>query len=228
MRNQCATTAKQPETFLTDYDFSSFLGSPLSLAACGVILLAAAMAFGLLNRQWNRHRVAGATRSRESAALGFAAITALLAVVFVHAYFDKQDRDIRMLAELEQKTTLASELRSKITAEVDRVRAMLADRTVRRIEQQQLTQAREELARFQSLNDPRISQMLVLIDTELQIRGLVAQALSETAADRLFAIYSRLAELVPDHAQYKESAERYEAAMKSGAPVSAGAVPKTN
>jgi hypothetical protein len=213
---------------LTDYDFSLFLRSPPSLAACGVILLAAALAFRLLHRQWNRHRVADSTRSRESAALGFVAIAALLAVVFVHSYFDKQERDIRMLAELEQKTTLASELRSKITAEVDRVRAMLADRTVRRIEQQQLTQAREELARFQSLNDPRITQMLALIDAELQIRGLVAQALSETAADKLFAIYSRLAELVPDHAQYKENAERYAAAMKSEAPVSAGVAPKTN
>lgn len=213
---------------MTDYDFMSFLGSPLSLAACGVILLAAALAFRLLHRQWHRHRVAGATRSSESAALGFAAIAALLAVVFVHAYFDKQDRDTRMLAELEQKTTLASELRSKINAEVDRVRDMLADRTVRRIEQQQLTQARDELARFQSLNDPRITQMLALIDTELQIRALVAQALSETAADKLFAIYSRLAELVPDHAQYRESAERYAAAMKSEASVSADAMPKTN
>lgn len=213
---------------MTDYDFSSFLGSPLSLAACGVILLAAALAFRLLHKQWNRHRVGDSTRSRESAALGFAAIAALLAVVFVHAYFDKQDRDIRMLAELEQKTTLASELRAKISAEVDRVRTMLADRTVRRIEQQQLTQAREELARFQSLNDPRITQMLALIDTELQIRALVAQALSETAADKLFAIYSQLAELVPDHPQYKENAERYEAESKSVAPVSAGAAPATN
>jgi len=213
---------------LTDYDFPSFLDSPLSLAVCAVILLAAALAFRLLNRQWNRHRVAGATRSRESAALGFAAIAALLSVVFVHAYFDKQDRDVRMLAELGQKTTLAAELRSQITAEVDRVRAMLADRTVRRIEQQQLTQAREELARFQSLNDPRITQMLVLIDTELQVRALVAQALSETAADKLFAIYRRLAELVPEHAPYKENAERYEAAMKSELPASAGAVPVTN
>ena len=211
---------------MTDYDFPSFLDSPLSLAVCAVILMAAALAFRLLNRQWNRHRVAGATRSRESAALGFAAIAALLSVVFVHAYFDKQDRDVRMLAELGQKTTLAAELRSQITAEVDRVRAMLADRTVRRIEQQQLTQAREELARFQSLNDPRITQMLVLIDTELQVRALVA--LSETAADKLFAIYRRLAELVPEHAPYKENAERYEAAMKSELPASAGAVPVTN
>ena len=152
---------------MTDYDFPSFLDSPLSLAVCAVILMAAALAFRLLNRQWNRHRVAGATRSRESAALGFAAIAALLSVVFVHAYFDKQDRDVRMLAELGQKTTLAAELRSQITAEVDRVRAMLADRTVRRIEQQQLT-------------------------------------------------------------PYKENAERYEAAMKSELPASAGAVPVTN
>lgn len=204
---------------MTDYDFPSFLDSPISLAACGLILLLALLGWFLLNRQWTRLRVAGRTRGMETMALGVATATALLFVVFVHAHFDKQDRDLRMLAELEQKDALATELRSKIAAEVDRVRAMLADRTVRRIEQQQLSLAREELARFQSLKDPRITQMLALIDTELEIRDLVAKALSETAPEKLFAIYTRLSELVPDHAQYKESAEHHAAAMKNpGAP----------
>lgn len=201
---------------MTDYDFLSFLGSPLSLALCGAILLAAALTLRMLLRQWHRHRVADATRSREAAILVVATLTALLLVAGVHAHLDKQDRTIRMLAELDQKNALATELRNRITAEVDRVRTLLADRTVRRIEQEQLTQAREELARFQSLKDPRITQMLALIDTELDIRALVAQALSETDPAKLFKIYSRLSELVPDHAQYRESAERYAAEMKSG------------
>ena len=47
--------------------------------------------------------------------------------------------------------------------------------------------------------------------------------MSETAADKLYAIYRRLAELVPEHAPYKENAERYEAAMKSELPASAAA-----
>ncbi len=160
--------------------------------------------------------------------MGLATVTVLLLVVFIHAHFDKQDRDLRMMAELEQKNALASELRVKITAEVDRVRAMLADRTVRRIEQQQLAQARDELARFQSLKDPRITQMLALIDSELEIRALVAKTLSETAPDKLFAIYTRLSELVPDHAQYKESADRYAAAMKAESVVSGVAPAKAD
>ncbi len=213
---------------MTDYDFSSFLESPWSLMACGAILVAAILASRLLLRQWNRHRVSAGTRGMETTALGLATVTALLLVVFADAHFDKQDRDQRMMAELAQKNALASELRTKITAEVDRVRAMLADRTVRRIEQQQLTQARDELARFQSLNDPRITQMLALIDTELEIRDLVAKALSEAAPDRLFAIYTRLSELVPDHAQYKESAERYAAEMKVESAVSAVAPAKSD
>ncbi len=210
---------------MTDYDFTSFLESPLSLAACGVILVAALLASRMLLRQWNRHRVSSSTRGMEAIALGLATVTALLLVVFADAHFDKQDRDLRMVAELEQKNALASELRTRITAEVDRVRAMLADRTVRRIEQQQLTQARDELARFQSLNDPRITQMLALIDAELEIRNLVARTLSETAPDQLFAIYSRLSELVTDNAQYKESADRYAAAMKVESAVSGVAAP---
>jgi len=217
-----------PEVFLTDYDFSSFLESPLSLAACGVILVAALLASRMLLRQWNRHRVSSGTRGVEAAALGLASVTAVLLVVFANAHFDKQDRDLHMLAELEQKNTLASELRIKITAEVDRVRAMLADRTVRRIEQQQLTQARDELARFQSLNDPRITQMLALIDSELEVRNLVAKTLSETAPDRLFAIYTRLTQLVPDHVQYKESADRYAVAMKFESAVSGVAPAKSD
>jgi mannosyltransferase OCH1-like enzyme len=210
---------------LTDYDFLSFLGSPLSQALCGAVLLVAFFALWTLLRQWNRHRVADATRNREAATLVFATLTALLLIAGVHAHLDKQDRNIRMLAELEQKNALGAELRNRITAEVDRVRTLLADRTVRRIEQQQLTQAREELARFQSLHDPRITQMLALIDTELQIRALVAQALSETEPAKLFSIYTRLSELVPDHAQYRENAERYATEMKSGVGT---ATPKTN
>lgn len=209
---------------MIDYDFSSFLKSPLSLVACGVILVAALFTSRLLLRQWNRHRVLAGTRAMEASALGLAMLTALLLVVFADAHFDKQDRDLRMTSELEQKNALASELRAKITTELDRVRAMLADRTVRRIEQQQLTQARDELARFQSLNDPRITQMLALIDSELEIRNLVAKTLSETAPDQLFAIYTRLSELVPEHAQYKDSAERYAIAMKAESSAS-GATP---
>ncbi len=199
---------------MTDYDFSSFLDSPISLVACGAILVAAWLASRMLIRQWRRHRVSAGIRGKEAIALGLATVTALLLVVMVHAHFDKQDRDLRVATELVQKDALASELRIKITGEIDRVRAMLADRTVRRIEQQQLTQAREELARFQSLNDPRITQMLALIDSELEIRNLVAKTLSETEPAQLFTIYSRLSELVPEHAQYKESAEHYAAAMK--------------
>ena len=217
-----------PEAFLTDYDFSSFLDSRLSLVVCGVILVAALLASRMLLRQWNRHRVSDRTRSIEATALALATVTALLLVVFVHAHLDKQDRDLSLMAELEQKNALASELRVKITAEVDRVRAMLADRTVRRIEQQQLTQARDELARFQSLNDPRITQMLALIDSELEIRALVAKTLSETAPNKLFTIYTRLSELVPDHAQYKESADRYGAAMKAESVVSGVAPAKAD
>ena len=200
----------------------------MSLVACGVILVTALLATRVLLRQWNRHRVPAKTRAMEGTALGLATVTALLLVVFVQAHFDKQDRDLRMMAELEKKSALASALRSKITAEVDRVRAMLADRTVRRIEQQQLTQARDELARFQSLKDPRITQMLALIDSELEIRTLVAKTLSETAPDKMFAIYTRLSELVPDHAQYKESADRYAAAMTVESAVNAVAPAKTD
>ncbi len=213
---------------MTDYDFSSFLESPLSLVACGVIVVAALFASRLLLRQWSRHRVGAGTRGIEAGALAFATVTALVLVVFADAHFDKQKRDLRMMAELEQKNAVASELRIKITAEVDRIRAMLAERTVRRIEQQQLTQARDELARFQSLNDARITQMLALIDSELEIRNLVAKTLSETAPDQLFAIYTRLSELVPEHAQYKESAERYAAAMKVETAVSGVAPAKAD
>lgn len=203
-----------PEAILTDYDFTAFLASPLSLAVCAVVVVAALLASRMLLGQWNRHRVPASTRGKEATALVLATATALLLVIVVNAHFDKQDRDLRMMLEVEQKDALASELRSKITTEVDRVRAMLADRTVRRIEQQQLKQARDELARFQSLNDPQITQMLALIDSELEIRSLVAQALNETAPAKLFGIYSRLSALVPEHAQYKESAEHYAAAMK--------------
>jgi len=93
---------------------------------------------------------------------------------------------------------------------------MLAERTVRNIERNTLVQARSELARFSTLNDPRIVQMLALIDKELQIRVLVEQSLSETAPDKLAGIFARLAELAPENPQYRDQAAHY--AAQAAAP----------
>lgn len=159
---------------MADYDFTSFLGTPWSLALCGTILVAAFLAYRLLLAQWDRHRVGDGARSREAAALGIATVTALLAVVAVHAYLDRAERNDRLRAELAQASTQATALRRQIDAQVDRIRTLLAERTVQHIEQERLAQAREELARFAPLKDARIDRMLVLVEAELATRALVA------------------------------------------------------
>ena len=117
----------------------------------------------------------------------------------------------RLQAELRERDRIAKVLQTRIATEIDAVRAMLAERTIRNIERDTLTQARDELARFASLQDERITRMLALIDTELQIRALVEQGLSETAPDKLAKIYARLAELDPDNTEYRDKAGAYAA-----------------
>lgn len=165
-----------------------------------------------LSVQWRSHGVAAGARVRELLALVLATVVGLGAVTFAQNYFQRQADIQRLQAELKERNQIATVLRSRIDTEVDAVRAMLAERTVRNIERNTLTKARADLARFAALKDPRITQMLVLIDTELEIRALVAQTLQESDPKALARVYGRLSELVPDNQEYRDKATQFAAA----------------
>lgn len=183
----------------------------LALAAYAFIACATALALWRLSVQWQRHQVSTAARLRESLALLLITGVALVLVAYAQNHFEQQAHERRLQAELLERDRIAKVLQTRIATEVDAVRAMLAERTVRNIERDTLTKARDELARFATLEDPRIARMLALIDTELRIRTLVEQGLSETAPEQLARIYTRLAELVPDNQEYRDKAARFSA-----------------
>ena len=184
---------------------------PLILAAYALVACVALAALWRLSAQWRRHQVSTAARLRETLALVLVAGVALAVVAYAQRHLQDQEDERRLQAELRERDRIAKVLQTRIATEVDAVRAMLADRTIRNIERDTLTQARDELARFAALKDARITRMLALIDTELQIRTLVEQGLSETAPDKLARIYARLAELDPDNAEYRDKAGAYAA-----------------
>ncbi len=184
---------------------------PLVLGAYAIIACIALAALWRLSAQWRRHRVSTAARMREALALVLVAGVALAVVAYAQRHLQDQEDERRLQAELRERDRIAKVLQTRIATEIDAVRAMLADRTIRNIERDTLTQARDELARFASLKDERIIRMLALIDTELQIRALVEQGLSETAPDKLAKIYARLAELDPDNTDYRDKASAFAA-----------------
>lgn len=190
--------------------------SPLFLAAYAAVAIAAMVAFWRLSAQWRRHEIAAAGRVKELLALAVITGVALLLVAVTNSYFRDQAEQQRLTIELNERDRLAKELRTRIAGEIDTVSAMLADRTVRNIERDRLTNARGELARFAQLKDPRITQMLALIDKELEIRDLVKQTFTQDAPDKLHTLYARLAELAPDMSQYKEKAAHYAAMAQTG------------
>ncbi|MCZ4315473.1 hypothetical protein O4H66_18860 [Comamonadaceae bacterium G21597-S1] len=194
-------------------ELQEYLGAapPLVLAAYAIIACIALAALWRLAVQWRRHRVSTAARLRETLALVLVAGVALAVVAYAQRHLQDQEDERRLQAELRERDRIAKVLQTRIATEVDAVRAMLAERTIRNIERDTLTQARDELARFASLKDERITRMLALIDTELQIRALVEQGLTETAPDKLAKIYARLAELDPDNAEYRDKASTYAA-----------------
>lgn len=194
---------------MNDNTLISILDTPLSLVLVAAICVASFLAYRGLSRQWRRPGALKSARAREIAALGVVTLTALLLVAVGTEYKRRSDDQARLLAEMKAKTALAAQISQKTTEALDAARVLLADRALEKIAQQQLTQARAELARFASFNDPRIIKMIELLDKELEIRKLVQQGLSETAPQALYPIYSRLAELVPDNAEYREKAARY-------------------
>lgn len=175
-----------------------------------ITIIALAMAWRLFIR-WRRHRVPAAARSREMLALVLVAGTAFAMTAYTQHHLQQQQEEQQLEAQLRERDRIAKILQSRIATEIDAVRAMLAERTARNIERNTLVEARNELARFSALNDARIVQMLGLIDTELQIRALVEQTLSETAPDKLARLFERLAALAPDNPQFRDQAARYAA-----------------
>lgn len=188
---------------------------PWIIATYAIIAIIAAATAWRLSIQWRRHRVAAAARSRELLALLLIAGVAFAMTAYTQRYLQQQQDEQRLQAELQERDRIAKLLQTRIATEIDAVRAMLAERTVRSIERNTLVQARDELARFSALKDPRIVQMLALIDTELQIRALVEQSLTETAPDKLSRIFSKLAELAPDNPQYRDQAAHHAAQAAS-------------
>ncbi len=190
---------------------------PMIMLAYLVVVVAALATLRRLSTQWRQHAVEKASRVRELLALALVTGVALLLIAYAQGYFqDRTDRQ-QLQAELQVRDRQAKELRARIAGELDAVRAMLADRTVRSIERNTLADARKELARFVELKDPRIVQMLGMIDNELEIRDLVRQALAESAPDKLHALYTRLTALAPDKAEYKDQAARYAALAQAPA-----------
>ena len=194
--------------------FFSVVVSPLSLAAYLVICAGSFIAYAVLRKRWEQPGSGNATRNRELAALALVAFSALLSVVVGGLYLDQRAAEARMIAEVQDRTAVAARLRKQIAGELDAVRETLIDRTQRKIADGKLAEARAELARFVPLQDPQITKVMTLLDKELEIRKLLEQIGSETAPQRLAAIYSRLAELVPDSAAYKQHAARYSAAAR--------------
>ena len=196
------------------YQFLDAPASPWILGLYAAICVVSLLLYRVLRRQWSRPGITSATRVKETAALAIVTITALALVAFVNTLQHDRVAEIDALARLQDKALLASQLRSRIDKEIDVARSLLADSTVQKIANERLAEARADLARFAAFQDPKINQMIELIDRELEIRKLVAQSFAETAPDKLLSIYTRLTQLVPANAEYREKTEQLLAATK--------------
>lgn len=189
---------------------------PLTVMAAYVVVgLVAVAVLWRLSVQWRQHEVAAGARAREFLALALVTGVGLGVVGFGQDYLQRQADIQRLHAELQERDRIATDLRTRINSEVDAIRAMLADRTVRNIERNTLANARTDLARFAAIKDPRIGQMLALIDTELEVRVLVAQSLHESDPPALARVYARLTALVPDNQEYRDKASQFATAAKA-------------
>ena len=200
---------------MKDLTLPIFGMSPTSLSIVAAICVASLLAYQILRKQWNRAGSTRSARNAELAALAISSLCALLLVVYGDQYVRQRDVEEELQADMRRSTELAIQIRQKISAHLDAARTLLADRAQRKIADHQLAEARTELARFAAFNDPRIAQMIALIDKELAIRQLVEQSLSQTEPAQLALTYSRLAQLAPDDAHYRADAQRYSAIAPS-------------
>ena len=147
------------------------LTSPASLVAGIAIGVVSLLAYLSLRARWVVAGDTTSTRARDIAVLVLTTSMALLAVLVGGVVLEERDARARVQQELAERTAQSELLRARIGAQVDAARSMLADRAADRVSRQELTQARAELLRFAAFQDPRIVQMITLIDQELAIRA---------------------------------------------------------
>ena len=121
------------------------------------------------------------TRHKAVVLLVLAAIAILALVGIGIHYFEARAAEARLHAELQQRSATAAQMRSMISGELDTARAILVERTLQKVAEGKLAEARVELAPFASLQDPRIVQIMVLIDKELAIQKSLEQGRPQTA-----------------------------------------------
>ena len=185
--------------------------SPWILGLYAGICVVSFLVYRMLRRQWSRPGMTNAIRIKETAALAIVTITAFALVSFGNTLQHERAAETDALARLQDKALLATQLRVRIEKELDVARGLLADSTVNKIANEQLLEARADLARFAGFQDAKINKMIALIDRELEIRELVTRSLAETVPDKLLPIYVRLTQLVPENTDYKEKAEQLQA-----------------
>ena len=192
--------------------------SPFNLAGCLAIGVGAWIAYALLRDRWKQRSLEESIHTKELAALALAVFAALLFVFALSLYIGQREAEAAMRVEVRERTALAGQVGKQIASELEFVRELLVSRTQSKIAEGKLAEARTELARFLPLQDPQVVKIVALIDKELEIRKLLEQSLLETAPEKLSPIFSRLTELAPDRADYREQAARYAAQAKPSAP----------
>ncbi len=149
--------------------------SPVGQVATLAVCLAFVLAWLVMRGRWNDPRYRPAARNQERVVLVVTAVAALLVALGVGALLQQRDARSTMQRELTDRSVQSKALRAQIGAEIDAARRLLADRAVDKIAQEKLAEARAELVRFVPFQDPRILQMIVLIDQELAVRESLRQ-----------------------------------------------------
>ena len=149
------------------------LASPVGQLAGLAVGLLSALAWLGLRRRWMRPGYARSARAIEASVLLVTVGAMFLIVLIAGAMLQERDSRAGMRLELAARSAQSTVLRAQIDAEIDAARRLLADRAIEKITQEKLAEARAELVRFVPFQDPRILQMIALIDRELAIRASV-------------------------------------------------------
>jgi hypothetical protein len=157
--------------------------SPIGLLACIAIGIGSLVAYRSLRSRWNTAGDTQPARARDVAVLVATAVSALLVVVVGGTLLEERGARASVQRELAERSAESLVLQTRMRAQLDAARLMLAERTVEKITRQKLAEARAELLRFAAFKDPGITQMIALIDQEIAIRATEKASLSQGAGE---------------------------------------------
>lgn len=179
-----------------------------SLLAVGAFLVGLFRVVSLRRRHWRDPAFARSTRNIEIGVLVVAGLMGLSVLNSGAKALESRIAAAEAAVVAKERAQAAEVTRQRLAKELQAQRGTLVDDIQRKVAAGKMAEARSDLQRYAVLGDPQVTQMIGLLDKEIEISGLLAKVATDIPPLQKARVYERLVVLAPGVVEYQVQAKR--------------------